>query len=177
MSDLISLRIVTQDDKDAILAVYRQCEDFLALGPQPKASMAMVLGDMEMSRQRGALFCGIHDAAGRMVGVADFTPSGYEGKPDVAFISLVMLVPELRGRGAGSEAVRLIERQIRKEPRVATIGSAVQVNNPGAQRFWLRHGYRIIGRPELQPDGTTVFLLRKDCRQVASRARSSSPIG
>jgi RimJ/RimL family protein N-acetyltransferase len=170
MTTLISagsfdVRIATQDDKDAILAVYRQCEDFLALGPQLNATMTMVLRDLELSRQQGAFFCGIHDAAGRMVGVVDFTPGGFEGKPGVAFISLVMLVPGLRGRGVGTEAVRLIEREIRKDRRVTAIGSAVQVNNPRAERFWLRHGYRITGGPELQPDGTTVFHLQKDCSQ------------
>ena len=163
---LCDVHPVTEDCKDALLAVYRECEDFLALGPQPNATMAMVLRDMETARQQGALFCGIHDAAGRMVGVVDFAGSGFEGKSGVAFISLLMLASGIRGRGIGTEALELIEREIRKDPRVTMIRSAVQVNNPGAQRFWLKHGYRIIGSPELQPDGTTVFHLQKDCRQV-----------
>ena len=161
---LCDVRPVTQVDKDAILAVYRECEDFLALGPQPKATMAMVLGDMGMSRKQGASFCGIHDAGGRMIGIVDFARGGFEGKPDIAYISLLMLASGRRGRGIGAEVVGLIEREIRKDPRVAMIRSAVQANNPGAQRFWLKHGSRIIGGPELQPDGTTVFHLQKNCR-------------
>ena len=163
----LDVRAATQDDRDVILEVYRQCEDFLALGPQPNATMAMVLEDLEASRQRGAFFCGVHDAAGTMVGVVEFAPGGSGGKPGVAFISLLMLVPRVRGRGVGTEVLRLIEREIQKDPRVRAIGSAVQVNNPDAQRFWLRHGYRITGEPELRPDGTTVLHLHKDCGQVS----------
>lgn len=151
---------------NAVLGVYRACEDFLALGPQPKADMAMVLRDLDGSQQHGGFFCGIHDATGSMIGVADFTLSGFEGQPQVAFISLVMVVPSLRGQGIGTEVVGLIEREVRRDPLVTVIRSAVQVNNPDAQRFWSRHGYQIVGGPEAQPDGTTVLGLRKNLTQA-----------
>ena len=58
----ISLEIhsVTQADLGAILHVYQQCEDFLALGPVPTASMEMVLKDIEVSQSEGSRFCGIY---------------------------------------------------------------------------------------------------------------------
>jgi len=160
------MRVATREDRDALLAAYRLCEDFLALGPQPQASMAMILDDLERSQQEGGSFCGIHDAAGRMIGVADFAVGRPGGEPGAAFISLVMLVPGVRCRGVGTEVVRLIEREILKDPRVTMIGSAVQVNNPDAQRFWVRQGYRVTGEPQPQSDGTTVLRLRKDCREA-----------
>lgn len=158
---LCEIRPVGRDSMDAVLGVYRACEDFLALGPQPKADVAMVLRDVDESQRHGGLFCGIYDATGRMIGVADFTPSGFDGQSQVAFISLVMVVPSLRGQGIGTEVVGLIEREVRRDPLVTVIRSAVQVNNPDAQRFWLRHGYQIVGGPEAQPDGTTILGLRK----------------
>jgi RimJ/RimL family protein N-acetyltransferase len=122
----------------------------------------MVLKDLDESQQRGGFFCGIHDAAGRMIGVVDFTLRGFQGRPGVAFVSLLMVVPGFRGRGIGTEVIGLIEHEIRKDPSVAMIHSAVQVNNPDAQRFWVRCGYQIACGPEARPDGTTVFSLHKD---------------
>jgi RimJ/RimL family protein N-acetyltransferase len=161
------IRPVGRDDAGALLGVYRACEDFLGLGLQPKADMAMVLKDLDGARQCGGLFCGIHDATGRMIGVVDFTPRGFAGRPEVAFVSLLMVVPDLRGRGIGTEAVGLVEREIGRDPLVTMIRSAVQVNNPDTQRFWLRCGYRIIGEPEARPDGTTVLNLHKDFSHAA----------
>jgi ribosomal protein S18 acetylase RimI-like enzyme len=161
------IRPVGREAADALLGVYRACEDFLGLGPQSKADMAVVLKDLDGSRKLGGVFCSIHDATGGMIGVVDFTPGGFEGQPGVAFVSLLMVVPDLRGRGIGTEAVELVEREIGRDPLVTMIHSAVQVNNPDAQRFWLRRGYRIIGGPEARPDGTTVLNLQKDVSHVA----------
>ncbi len=45
---------VSPEGLDAVLDVYRQCEDFLALGPIAAASMEMVLKDIELSRGEAA---------------------------------------------------------------------------------------------------------------------------
>jgi ribosomal protein S18 acetylase RimI-like enzyme len=55
----LEIRRVTDDDLDAVLDVYRECEDFLALGPVPLASMEMVRSDIATSQGEGGLFCGI----------------------------------------------------------------------------------------------------------------------
>ena len=156
------VRTITQDDLGAVLDVYRQCEDFLALGPEPTASMAMVLEDIEISQRGGGVFCGVYAADRGMIGVVDFVPSNFEGDPHIAFVSLLMIVPSFRKQGIGTRIVQLVESETRKDPRVTTILSAVQVNNPQALRFWQKNGYRIVGGPELQPDQTTTFRLQKD---------------
>ncbi len=87
------IRPITADELDAVLEVYRQCEDFLALGPVPVASTAMVLQDIEISRREGGIFCGIYDAAnGKMIGVVDYVPHGFEGDPHLAHLSLLMML-------------------------------------------------------------------------------------
>jgi GNAT superfamily N-acetyltransferase len=146
--DSLLVRSVTQDDMDAILDVYRQCEDFLALGPESGASMTMVTSDIETSHRQGGIFCGIHTACGRMVGVVDF-----------------ILAASHRNRGLGTEIIELVEKEM-ADAYVKTILSSVQVNNPRALRFWQMNEYRIVGGPELQPDQTTVLHLRKDCTSV-----------
>jgi ribosomal protein S18 acetylase RimI-like enzyme len=157
------IRTITPDDLGAVLEVYRQCEDFLALGPEPTASMAMVLKDIEISQRIGGVFCGIYTPDGEMIGVVDFVPRNFEGDPHIAFISLLMIAPTFRKQGIGTTIVKLIEQEIRKDAQVTAILSAVQVNNNQALRFFQNNGYRLVGGPELQPDQTTTFRLQKDC--------------
>ena len=161
----LEIRAVTHDDLSSVLDVYWQCEDFLALGPEPVASMEMVLRDIETSQRDGGLFCGVFDADGRMFGVVDTVPSGFEGDPRLAFLSLLMIAAPYRNQGIGQAVVTLIEDEIRRDPQITAIFSAVQVNNPQAVRFWQKNGYRIVGGPELQPDGTTTFRLCKECNR------------
>jgi ribosomal protein S18 acetylase RimI-like enzyme len=165
LMDSLEIRTVTQDDKDNVLEVYRQCEDFLALGPQPKASPEMVVKDMADMQHEGGLFRGIY-ADGKMVGVVSFIPGGFEGKPNTAFISLLMIAALYRKKGIGTEIVRRTEKEIMANSRITSILSGVQVNNPQALRFWEKNGYRIVGGPEARPDNTTVFHLRKECQPV-----------
>lgn len=157
------IRPISLDELDAVLEVYRQCEDFLALGPAPIASMEMVLQDLEISRQEGGIFCGIYDAASdQMIGVVDYVLRNFEGNPHHAFLSLLMITPPYRQQGTGKTIVEAIEHEIRKDAQVTTILSGVQVNNPQAVQFWQKRGYRIVSGPTLMPDQTTVFGLQKD---------------
>jgi ribosomal protein S18 acetylase RimI-like enzyme len=160
--DSCEVRTITQDELGAVLNVYRQCEDFLALGPEPTASMEMVVKDIESSQREGGVFCGVFSADAEMIGVVDFVPSGFEGDPHIAFVCLVVIAPPHRNQGLGGRIVELIENEIRKDVQVTTVLSAVQVNNAEGLRFWQKNGYRIVGEPELQPDQTTTLRLRKD---------------
>jgi ribosomal protein S18 acetylase RimI-like enzyme len=158
----LEIRPIVEDDLPAVLEVYRQCEDFLALGPAPTASMAMVLKDIESSKVEGGIFCGIFTAAGKMIGVIDYVPDNYCGQPEAAFLELLMIAAPFRKQGIGKAVVAAFENEVRKNPRVSTILSGVQINNPQAVRFWQRHGYRIISEPKLHPDQTTAVDLQKD---------------
>jgi ribosomal protein S18 acetylase RimI-like enzyme len=157
----LEIRPITDDDLGAVLDVYRQCEDFLALGPEPTASMEMVLRDVETSQREGGRFCGIFAVDSSMVGVVDYVAGNYEGDPHSAFLSLLMIAAPYRRQGIGQAVVALIEDEIRRDPQITAILSGVQVNNPQAVHFWQKNDYRIVGGPELQEDGTMTFQLRK----------------
>lgn len=144
-----------------VLEVYRQCEDFLALTSKPTASMEIVQEDLALSRQNGGVFCGIYDHAGTMKGILDVVLSGFEGEREAAFIELLMIGQPYRQYGLGSAVVQAVEAYIQHDTHVNIILAAVMVNNPAAIRFWERHGYKIIGEPEAEPDGTTVWKLKK----------------
>lgn len=161
---LESLRIIplTFDDLPAVLEVYRQCEDFLALGPVAAASEQMVRQDMEHAVKMGSAFCGIYNNEGDMLGIVDFLPQGFEGNPQHAFIELLMIAQPYRAQGVGTAVVAYVEAEIRRNPEVRAILSGVQVNNPVAVNFWQRRGYRIVSETRIMPDTTTAVELRKD---------------
>jgi ribosomal protein S18 acetylase RimI-like enzyme len=159
--NLLQIRPVTQGDLDSVLQVYKQCEDFLALGPVATASMDMVLKDLEISKAEGGVFCGIHTADGKMIGVIDYVPKDYRGDPHAAFLSLLMITSPYRNQGIGKAVVNAFEKEVTKDAQVTVIYSGVQVNNPLAVRFWQRNGYRIISEPKLHPDQTTAVDLKK----------------
>ncbi len=146
----------------AVLEVYRQCEDFLALGPQPHASPEMVQADLDLSRGAGGIFCGIYLCpSDEMIGVADYIPSGFEGNRQHAFIELLMIAQPFRSLGLGKRIVAGLEAEICKDPLITAIRLGCQVNNYSGMRFWQRCGYRIIGPPTQYPDQTTGCLLEK----------------
>lgn len=158
----LEIHPISPDDLDAVLAVYKDCEDFLALGPVSTASMMMVKADLELSRSEHGIFCGIYQANGRMIGVFDFVPDNYRGDPGIAYLELLMIAAPFRSLGIGKVVVEAVENEIRKDGKVNTIMAGVQVNNPQAIRFWTRNGYRIVSEPKLYPDQTTAVDLRKD---------------
>lgn len=158
------IRPVTTSELPQVLKVYRQCEDFLALGPVPQASMQMVLADLKLSQDEGGVFCGIYRADGEMLGVVDFVPSGFEGVHEHAYLSLLMIGQPFRRDGLGTAVVDCIEDEIKKDPAVTTVRAGVQVNNPHAIRFWQGKGYRIISGAQFLPDQTVCFQLIKPIR-------------
>ena len=145
---------------DQILALYRQCEDFLSLGPNPHASREMVLADLALSRDGGGEFSGIFIGE-ELAGVLDLIPSGYEGDPRTAYLELLMIASAWRGKGLGEQVFQAAEERLRAAS-IPTLKAGVQVNNPGAVRFWTRCGFRIVSEPKLLPDGTTCVDLIKE---------------
>lgn len=156
------VRPVRDEDLEDVLWVYHACEDFLALGPVATASMEMVHADLRLSVEEGCCFHVIIDRESKkIIGVVDFSTAGWEGDPAKAFLSLLMIAAPYRSRGLGAEIVSAVEAQMRANPSLTTIASGVQVNNPGAVRFWQRMGYQIVSAPRLMPDQTTACELLK----------------
>lgn len=154
------VRQVGVESAEAILSVYRRCEDFLALGPVAQASMAMVLDDLKHSREGNGIFCGIY-LGDEMAGIVDYVPDNFESQPGCAFLSLLMIAEDHRARGLGRKVVDAVEAEILKNSGITAIRSGVQANNPKAIGFWQRMGYAINGPAELMPDSTAAYPLYK----------------
>lgn len=162
-----TIRSVDQTDIDAILEVYRQCEDFLALGPVPHASRQMILDDFKISEEEGGTFCGIF-VEGEMVGVVDFVLNNFDGNPGDAYLLLLMIAKSHRRKRIGQEVVKAVENEILKNSSITSILSGVQTNNEAAIAFWKGMGYKIVGGPQLMPDTTIVFELKKEILRINS---------
>ncbi len=77
------IRPIVNSDLPAVLEVYRQSEDFLALGPDPRASLEMVEKDQALSRQQGGVFCGIFLEEAPPPNLAGFeNPPGLDGQEE-----------------------------------------------------------------------------------------------
>jgi ribosomal protein S18 acetylase RimI-like enzyme len=157
----MQIRPIQDSDLPAVLAVYRQCEDFLALGPVPTASLEMIAADRELSRSEGSQYNGLFAEDGTLMGIFDFVRSGYQGDPGCAYIELLMIAAPYRGRGLGEEAVRWLEKELIGSG-TSLLRAGVQVNNSGAVRFWQRMGFAIASEAELLADGTVCYRLEKD---------------
>lgn len=153
---------IVESQLSQVLVVYQQCEDFLALGPVPKATIGMVKADIDHSKEENGLFCGIFDHKENLIGIFDFVPNMFEGNPEQAFISLIMIAKPHRNNGFGKKVIKAIENKIREDRQIKVILSAVQTNNERAIHFWKELGYAIIGGPEPRPDKTIVYQLRKN---------------
>ena len=147
-------------DLEQVLSVYRACEDFLALGPQPHASIEMVRTDLETARQVGSTFYAITLPSGEMAGILDFLPSGYTNNPRQAYLALIMIALHHRRAGLGRDLLRLMELNLHRRA-IHTFAAHVQINNPASLAFFQSAGFVICSTPQLQPDGTTSVELRK----------------
>ncbi len=74
------IRPITNSDLPAVLEVYRQSEDFLALGPDPHTSLEMVEKDRALSRRQHGLYCGIFLEEAPMNLTGSQNPSGLNSR-------------------------------------------------------------------------------------------------
>ncbi len=154
----LSVRPATDDDLPSVLEVYRQCEDFLALGPVPRASLEMVMTDIAHSKKDGGRFCVIRDVAGAIVGVLDFIPRSRAG---TAFLTLLMIAAPYRRRGLGTALLAALESHLKRTAGVRVVESGVQVSNNTGIGFWKKRGFRIGRRARRMSDGTTAYHMSK----------------
>lgn len=163
-TEIFTICPVQADEWESVLTVYRQCEDFLALTPQPHATMQIVDEDRALSERAGGMFCGIYQRDGSMMGIVDVILRGFEGDPSAAFIELIMIAAPFRTKGLGAAVVKAVESEIARDSQVTSILLAVMVNNPQAIRFWEQQGYTRSSGPHAEPDGTTVWRYLKQIR-------------
>jgi ribosomal protein S18 acetylase RimI-like enzyme len=149
----LTVKAIDDHQLGATREVYRQCEDFLALGPAPAASLDMFVADIQHSREADAIYCGIW-RGNTQVGVLDFIP---EAEPKTAEILLLMIARPYRSQGFGSAILEGLIRHLGETYDTRTVTGGVQINNPSAIAFWRRHGFEIGSEARDCGDGTTAY--------------------
>ena len=157
----LEIKKASENDFNSIFEVYKNCEDFLSLGPESKASKKMVLSDMKISKEQSGIYCCIYKNE-KVIGIIDFIPKGYELDNRKAYISLIMIAQSNRKKGIGRKVMAIIENEILKNPEIRKILTSVQENNKIAIYFWEKLGYKIISGPEHRPDKTIVSHMQKE---------------
>lgn len=150
---------VADSELDYVLNVYKNCEDFLALGPVPNASMNMVVADINHSRDENGIYCGIWDNSNTMIGIIDFIPNTDQ---HTSFLSLLMISKEYRNIGVGTVVETLLESHLKNNYQTSVLRSGVQINNQIGIRFWGKCGFIISEDAQDLDDGTIAFQMYKD---------------
>ncbi len=159
-----SVKELEEAELQGTLRVYEQVEDFLALGPVPKASMEMVLADLRHSKESGGRFCSIDDRNGNQIGVLDFVPETTAG---TAFLSLLMICQDHRHKGIGRAVVKGLECYLSQRYHTQLIESGVQINNEPGKAFWRACGFQIGQDAKAMEDGTVAYDMKKTLRGAA----------
>ena len=161
----LEMRALGARDYAAAVEIYRHTTRFVVeLNGRPAESIGleMVEEDAAQAAQHGAQFVGLFlHPGGEMIGVADFVPSGYKGRPSQAWIALMMIAEPYQRQGYGAEACRLIEDSILADPDVQTIGLGALIVNGPALAFWQAMGYQRVGSTVQDKDGREVAILQK----------------
>lgn len=166
MNRRLEMRPLAARDYAAVVEIYRQTPRFVVeLNGRSAESinLEMVEEDAAQAANHGAQFAGLFlCASSTMMGVADFVPSGYKGRPSQAWIALLMIAEPYQRQGYGREACQLIEETILADPLVQTIGLGVLVKNGPALGFWQAMGYQRVGSTVTDNDGRELVILKKD---------------
>jgi RimJ/RimL family protein N-acetyltransferase len=178
----LEMRSLGAREYPAVVEIYRQTPRFIVeLNGRPAESIGleMVEEDAARAAHHGAVFAGLFlRESSTMIGVADWVPAGYKGRPSQAWIALLMIAEPYQRRGYGSEADRLIEETIWADPAVQTIGLGVLTNNGPALGFWQAMGYHRAGSTILDQDGREVLILQKHRpRQGSEDGRATETAG
>ena len=154
------LRQITEDELDAVQALIERCDEYYVLttgaGPKPTAARG-VWDALPPDLPRGAkLTLGVYLPG--LVGLVDVVRGWPRAK--TWLIGLLLLAPDVRGRGVGAHAVSAIDAAAAEAGATSLRVAVVHANAP-ALAFWQRLGF--VEVPSMQPD--TIALER----EVAAR--------
>jgi GNAT superfamily N-acetyltransferase len=158
------IRICTQDDLTAICAVINDAaQAYKGVIPADRwHEPYMPIEELQHEIERGVVFWGA-EAGGELAGVM-----GIQDRGEVDLIRHAYVRTRDRNRGIGAELLRHLEDLTHKPILIGTWVDAVW-----AIRFYEKHGYRALGRPE------TESLLKKYWtipeRQIATSVVLASP--
>ena len=149
-AELVTERLVikTLTDEAALLMVYEQCADYLALQTPEPPSGAMVQSDVATTAKNGGVFAGIfRRESNDLIGVISFVPQNFRGQRDYAFVLNLMIAAAYRRHGYGTEAYRAVEEFIWRNENVKRIGTLLLPQHEPSYAFAGKQGFERAGGP------------------------------
>ena len=158
------IRRCTQEDLAAILAIINDAaQAYKGVIPADRwHEPYMPLEELEQEIENGVAFWGV-EAGGELVGVM-----GIQDRGGVDLIRHAYVRTRDRNRGISTELLRHLEHLTAKPILIGTWADAAW-----AIRFYEKHGYRVLGRPETEALLKKYWTIPK--RQIATSVVLASP--
>ena len=158
------IRQCTQEDLLAILAIINDAaQAYKGVIPADRwHEPYMPREELEHEIAQGVAFWGV-EAGGELVGIM-----GIQDRGGVDLIRHAYVRTRCRREGVGSELLRHLERLTAKPILIGTWADAVW-----AIRFYEKHGYRVLGRPETEALLQEYWTIPE--RQIATSVVLASP--
>jgi GNAT superfamily N-acetyltransferase len=154
---------------EALQRLFEQCADYVMIvdgeGVSPSAAQETFESVPPGIPLSDKFVYGLFDRAGGLVGMLDVV----RGYPDEStwWIGLLMLAPEVRGRGLGRKWVAGFLEYARSEGGKAVMLGVVE-ENTAAYRFWQGMGFELVRQTEPRTFGKkiqTVFVMQRGVTQ------------
>ncbi len=104
----------------------------------------------------GSVFFIARDPEGAALGIVRFQ---IEGNRAIASINLS---PEQRGKGYGSQFLRLASKRLFQESSISQIDAFIKSDNAASVRAFMHAGYHLFGHSEFQSHPADLYILRRE---------------
>jgi ribosomal protein S18 acetylase RimI-like enzyme len=160
----VEVRPIKRDDE------VRECAELMA-SSEPWITLERTLEQATSILTSPTREVYVGEVDGEMVGFAVLIMRG----AFVGFLQTLAVKPSWRNRGIGTSMMRFVEQRIlRDTPNVFLCVSSF---NDGAQRFYRRLGYEVVGElRDLIVPGHSEILMRKTTGPYTGFSRESTPV-
>jgi RimJ/RimL family protein N-acetyltransferase len=155
-----SAKRLVPEDAEILQQLYEQCTEFALFTdgqpPSPTAAREEFDAVPEGKTTHDKYIFGLFDPNDSLVGMIESIR--YYPDHKTWWLGLMMLAPEQRGKGLGSEFYRAFERWVSSQgvPRISL--SAIEANESGLQ-FWKKMGFEVIRKTPPRQFGTKMHEL------------------
>lgn len=162
-----SIRLLTVEDAKILQLLYEKCADFAFLvdgeSPSPSAAHDEFSAVPEGKTIQDKFILGLFDKNHICVGMIE----SIRRYPDDQswWLGLMMLAPEYRGKGLGSEFYKLFERWVVAQGAQQIQLSVVEANGQGFN-FWKQAGFEVIRKTSPQQMGKKIHALHVMKRKI-----------
>ena len=168
MTEIADAVRLTETDHQRVSDLCRGCSAFFELvegQPATAATAAEILGPLESRYADGTKHVWGFEKEGRLTALAEIL----EGYPSMRewYIGLLLIAPEERGKGMGTQLCACILEWMRAEG-ATTVRLVVQRQNSAARTFWERQGF-VVEREVVKRTGRLegpVWILARTVEEV-----------